>query len=295
MKRTDAWLAETFDDADDAAAAELGRLLLAQRARLVFNGSVTERLNAETASAGEAPIPSALWDVCDAESVTQTHLLYRDAGANVALTNTFDCGPGALRMLDVRSSCEDVCAAAVRSAFLCAPRFVMGLVGAAANVPTAQLEDEAEEMAAVLIARGVHGIFVRGSESSDRTLALVRGVQKSNDAAVVPRPVLLSVAADDTGVRSSAASLLDAVSSPCLVGFGFSGVDPAQARGLGDAVGEVAARGLVPYLGFRMRDYREIELANAAGWAVSHGVEVLCCESGAPIAATAVLAEALGI
>lgn len=293
----DAWQLENYDDADDALAAELGRGLASQELKLVFSGNVDEVLNGWSQD-DETVVPSALWDMCEAESVVQAYALYHDAGANVALTNTWNCGPRFLQKLDVKSTSDRVCASAVHSAFSCSPAYVVGEVGFDSGLKEQEVTTEAYQLAHGLLHKGVHGLFAAGATSGQDALAIARGIKQANETLAVPRPVIFSFPYRDLPHQSKEIeSLVLSLHSelPELVGFGISDVDCARVEDCLSVARLLQDSGLEVYIGFSTEHYREVELARAAAVATSAGVRMLRGEAGLPIAGTTVLAEALDI
>lgn len=296
MSMVDAWKREDFDDADDAIAAEFGRGLAEQRERLVFSGSVRDVL-LSWSQPSDSDIPAALWNLCDAEAVSQAHALFHDAGADVSVTNTWGCGPRALKKLDVTAPCDRVCNAAVRSARSCSPRFVAGLVGFATAAADGALEDEAYDLSLGLLKSGVHALLLGGIITPQQALKMMRGAHRANThAGLAPRPVILAVEA--SSFRANTHEFKTVLHSACeqcdeLVGLGLNGVPCDQFEDYLPLVREMAAFGREVYIGFAAEHYRELSLANAANAAVANGVRLLACESGIPLAGTTLLVSAL--
>lgn len=297
MGSLEAWQREDFDDANDALAADLGCGLREHRAKLVLSGNVSEVI-ASWSQQDASSVPNALWDLCDAESVSQAHQLFRDAGANAALANTEDCGPRMLKRFDVASSVQRVCNAALRSAFSCASPWVVGNVGISAEMRMDEYSAEAQDLSSALIKAGIHCLLVQGGKSAGQATAILDGVAKVNEQQDVPRPIILVM--DAQGVLVHSNQYLKSIEAlrtewPELVGLGFSGVDIRHTAEYLPLIREVAALGFEPYIGFTSRQYTELGLTNAARSAVEAGAGLLRAEYGIPIAGTSILAEALGV
>lgn len=297
MGSLDAWTQASFDDADDQMAAELGLGLLGKTSRLVMSGDPAQILDEPTRDEG---IAAAMWDLSDEEAVEQAHGLFHDAGANVSLTNTWECGPLSLARLHVDTSCEQVCTRAVRAALTCAPLAVAGLVGFGDKVEEADAPREAELSAEALLSQGVHALVLDGLFSERRAMSVAAGVAKANGRMAVPRPVIAML---DSSLAESATEpfveALVAQAGGTLACLGVSGVsidDASSARSLVDCVSKLADEaGLAFGVWFCSGDYREMNLASMAHYAADKGALFMRAGAGIPMAGTALLAESLGL
>lgn len=297
MESIDAWHQQSFDDANESLSAELGIMLKEHRAKLVLSGDISEALK-RWSQPDEDPIPNALWNMCDSESVGQVYQLFHDAGANAALTNTCDCGPNMLRRNDVASSAKRVCSASVRAALSCAPQWVVGLVEISVQMAVKENGEEARLLSEGLLDASVHGLLLQTHASPAGVSAMLEGVHESNGNQTVPRPIILAL--DAPSLNTDMQAYIDALKEqsskiPELVGVGVSGVRCERLEEFLPVVREVTELGLESYVGFCSDHFIEPKLVGAAEMAIANGVNLMRCEAGIPIAGTSVLAEALGV
>lgn len=151
---------------------------------------------------GAADIPAALWNVADPHEVERLHWLYRMAGADIMLTNTFQASEPALRRDGVDAGMERVNRAAVACALHAGARCTLGSVGPCG---IHWLDEKAPEyreascayrdQAYVLLDAGAHGIVLE-TFTALRELELALGAVRSVAHGM---PVLVSFAVDDDG------------------------------------------------------------------------------------------------
>ena len=122
-----AWGDVSMDDPVEQAAAEFGRILCDRSDEpVVLSGDMSKPLADQPFSEGVA---NPLWNACENETVAQLHRLYRDAGANAAVTNTLGCAAPAIAAAGLDVPVRDANDRAVRAAYTSASRYVVGAVG----------------------------------------------------------------------------------------------------------------------------------------------------------------------
>lgn len=186
-------------DANEELARDLAAALSPTSTEpLVMAGPVETLLAEQPFSEG---IPSVSWDVDEPETVSHLQRLFRDAGADVALSNTRCASPAALAAANLPIPCERVAADSVRCAFSSGCRYVMGVVGPGPLEPgedgsqeRSHAELDASRLALALVRARVHGVLVDGGGSLVRARAALAGTLR-----VCARPVMVTVDLDDVG------------------------------------------------------------------------------------------------
>ncbi|MGN0055821.1 MAG: homocysteine S-methyltransferase family protein [Atopobiaceae bacterium] len=295
MRASQTWERTAFDDANDQIAAELGTGLSQGTKRFVLSGDPAQILDQETRQLGIAP---ALWDISDEEGLAQAHQLFADAGADVALTNTWGCGPAGLKRLGVQATVDQVCDRAVRAALSCSPAAVAGQVGVGKAVAGVRAKDEAYQLGTALLHQGAHLLVVGGTQDEDALQSMVEGAARANDGQAVARPIVAALTGRLAAVVSEPfVSVLQQESDDALAGLLVGPLDIAGPEGAMRAVDSVAAvaqkRGLSFGVSLCSADYREMDLVEVAHRVVAGGASFLRGSAGIPIAGTTVLAEAL--
>lgn len=238
-------------DAGAQAARDLG-VILAPSATvpLVFSGPVSAVLAQQPFSEG---IPDVVWNVDEPETVSHAHALFRDAGADVAITNTLQATTPSLEALGVNLTPRTVASTACRCAFSCGPRFVVGAIGPCGLPTGAGVADADEatllrsrsrgaytELARALVEGGVHAVLVCGMRDVSDAENAIAGVLR-----VCVRPVIASVSVDGTGrLPDSGASLEEAFASLSRAGadaVGIDGIDVDAVVPLADRIARAAA------------------------------------------------------
>lgn len=147
-------------------------------------------------------IPAAYWNVAEPQEVTRIHRLYMDAGAQVAITNTFQASAPALERDGIESSVKLVCAEAVACAHAAGARNVIGSVGPC-GVDWFK-EDSAEYRRARSAYREqLHALYAAGCQACMfETFTSIRDLEPAMAAAADVAdgmPVFVSFAVDDAG------------------------------------------------------------------------------------------------
>ncbi len=146
-------------------ALESGRVLLMDGGM----GSELIRAGLEPADCGE------LWNLTHPRTVLAVHRAYRQAGAVVLLTNTFQSNPSALAQLELEDQLEEINAAALVLARQAAgpAGFVLADIGPILNLPAMQEFPDRSILSRVLTSLGDADGFLFETCSSPRALAAV--------------------------------------------------------------------------------------------------------------------------
>lgn len=183
-------------------------------------------------------IPAAYWNVAEPQEVTRIHRLYVDAGAQVAITNTFQASAPALERDGIGSSVALVCAEAVACAHAAGARNVIGSVGPC-GIEWFK-EDSAEFRAARSAYREqLHALYAAGCQACMlETFTSIRDLEPAM-AAVADvadgMPVFVSFAVDDggdllgDGLNIEAATLWTEKHGAVGVGVNCCSIDAATA------------------------------------------------------------------
>ena len=202
------WGTWPTDDADEQAANELGRAICgASGETVVLSGDMSRPLSELPFSEGVA--------------ISEMHRLYRDAGANAAVTNTMWCSAPAIAAAGLDVSVRDANDRAVRAAYSSASRYVIGAIGPcvrAPREPNAASCAAWREQATRLKWGGVHGFLLRGMRRADEAASCVECVRQVSE-----RPVICLLDCDASGLLADGSPLAD----------GLARVAEAGAHGIG--------------------------------------------------------------
>lgn len=147
-------------------------------------------------------VPAASWNVSEPQLVERIHGLYRAAGADVLITNTFQASAPALERDAVRQSVAVINRAAVDCARRVGEGLLVGSIGPCGVDWT--LEDSPEfrrareayrEQARQLLQAGVDGLLLETFTSIRQTTPALAGVRDASDG----MPLWVSFAIDEKG------------------------------------------------------------------------------------------------
>ncbi len=149
-----------------------------------------------------ADIPPAYWNIAEPQAVEYLHRMYVVAGADVAVTNTFQASGPCLRRDRVFASVREANDAAVRAARAAQPAYVLGSVGPC-GIDYLKEDDPAfrearaayREQCHALLASGVDGVLLETFPSIRELVPALRGALDVSDG----MPVLVSFAVDGKG------------------------------------------------------------------------------------------------
>ncbi len=151
---------------------------------------------------GAADIPAALWNVADPHEVERIHWLYRMAGADIMLTNTFQASAPALVHDEVDAGMERVNRAAVACALHAGARCTLASIGpcgiawVSEDAPEyREAADAYRDQAYVLLDAGAHGIVLETFTALRELELALRAVR----SVACDLPVLVSFAIDEAG------------------------------------------------------------------------------------------------
>lgn len=192
-------MAASFNtDYYNRAGAEefLGRL---QSSVLLAQGPMGTMLMSQL---GAGDVPPAFWNLAEPQTVQRIHQLYMAAGADVAITNTFQASAPALERDDILPSMEEVNRAAVDNARAAQMPYVLGSIGACGlewfkeGTPEYRAAKDAyRNQAYALLRAGVDALLLE-------TFTSIRDLQPALDGAADVAdgmPVMVSFAIDDAG------------------------------------------------------------------------------------------------
>lgn len=169
------------------------------RAPFVMQGPLGSLLMSEPGGEG---IPAAAWNVSEPQTVTRLHDLYRAAGADVLITNTFQASGPALKRDRISQSVAAVNRAAVDCARAAHGELVLGSMGPCGLEWTLEGTPEYRaaraayrEQAAALLAAGADGLLLETFTSIRDLDPALAGALDAADG----MPVLVSFAIDDKG------------------------------------------------------------------------------------------------
>jgi S-methylmethionine-dependent homocysteine/selenocysteine methylase len=276
-------------DAATLAAAELSSALAASGSEpLVFGGPIDSMLARQPLADG---IPAPLWDVEEPETARHLHRLFHDVGAEVAVANTAEATAPVLEATGVGLPVDVVVAAALRAAYSCAPRFVVGEVGPCGASGEAAVRAYAQ-LAASLAAHEAHGILVSRMPSLPEALLALGAVR----AAAPSLPAIASVRLDASGsVSATGEPVEQAFSALAAAGATALGADGLDARAMAALAPRILAAahdvGLEALL--RPGSSAPVDFGCAAADFVGAGARLLGCSSEATPSLAALLADAL--
>lgn len=171
---------------------------LAERA-LLMQGPMGSALMSQP---GGQDVPAAYWNLGDPQEVSRLHWLYRAAGADLMLTNTFQANESALARDEIADTVERVNSAAVNCAKRAGAPCVLGSMGSNGIF---WLKEDSEEyrraraayrrQAYALLASGAHGIMLETFTALRDLEAAIAGTSDVADG----MPVLVSFAIGDEG------------------------------------------------------------------------------------------------
>lgn len=166
---------------------------------LLVQGAMGTELALE---AGAADVPAAFWNIAEPQIVAFLHRSYVQAGADVAVSNTFQASAPALERDGIRASVGEVNDAAVRAARSAQPAHVLGSMGAcgldcvAEDTPAFRAARAAyREQAYALLAAGADALLLETFTSLHELAPALRGAFDVADG----MPVFASFAVDAQG------------------------------------------------------------------------------------------------
>ena len=291
------WGTWPTDDADEQAANELGRAICgASGETVIMSGDMSRPLSELPFSEGVA---NALWNACETETISEMHRLYRDAGANAAVTNTMWCSAPAIAAAGLDVSVRDANDRAVRAAYSSASRYVVGAIGPCAQAPRepdAASRSAWREQATRLKWGGVHGFLLRGMRRADEAASCVECVRQVSE-----RPVICLFDCDASGLLADGLPLADGLALAAEAGAHGIGVTAMlpDAAALAPTVVDVACalgRGAAVVASCDpSAPARTLQAAYARMARSLHdlGVTVIGCGRGSTVRHTAAVADAL--
>ena len=291
------WGTWPTDDADEQAANELGRAICgASGETVVLSGDMSRPLSELPFSEG---IANALWNACETETISEMHRLYRDAGANAAVTNTMWCSAPAIAAAGLDVPVRDANDRAVRAAYSSASRYVVGAIGPCAQAPRepdAASRSAWREQATRLKWGGVHGFLLRGMRRADEAASCVECVCQVSE-----RPVICLFDCDVSGLLADGLPLADGLALAAEAGAHGIGVTAMlpDAAALAPTVVDVACalgRGAAVVASCDpSAPVRTLQAAYARMARSLHdlGVTVIGCGRGSTVRHTAAVADAL--
>ena len=276
-------------DAATLAAAELASALAPSSSeRLVFGGPIDAMLARQPLADG---IPAPLWDVEEPETVRHLHRLFRDVGADVAVANTAEASGPALEAAGVGLSVDTVVAAAIRAAYSCGPRFVVGEIGpCGASGETAW--HAYSQLAAALAAHEAHGVLVSRMASLPEALVALEAARQ----AAPSLPAIASVTLDASGnLAQTGEPVEQAFADLAAAGATALGVDGPDAPVMASLAPRIVAAAHDSALEALLRpgSSASVDFECAATEIVGAGGRLLGCSSGATPSLAALLADAL--
>lgn len=150
---------------------------------------------------GAADIPPVYWNLAEPQTVANLHRLYKAAGAQVLITNTFQASAPALERDEIEASVEEVNRAAVDIARSAHPQLLLGSMGSCGIDWTVRdspeyraARDAYRNQARALFAAGVDAVLLE-------TFVSIRELQPALDGcmdAADGMPVFASFVVDET-------------------------------------------------------------------------------------------------
>ena len=202
---------------------------------LVVQGPMGSLLQSQV---GAGDIPPAYWNIADPEEVARFHWLYRAAGADIVITNTFQASEPALARDEVAASVARVNRQAVWCAKRAGAPCVLGSVGPCGltwlvedSSDYRRAKDVYRTQAYELLAAGVHGILLETFTSIRDLQPALAGALEVADG----QPVLVSFSVDDAGnllgdgLNIEAACMYAAAQGAAAVGVNCCSIPAATA------------------------------------------------------------------
>lgn len=223
-------------DANDEQARQLASILSpTSTENLIFPGPLGRLISLLPLSEG---IPEPEWSIDEPETIQHLHSLYRDAGAEVAVTNTGQACAPVLESLGVNVVPSLLVHAACREAFLCAPLFVVGSIGPC-GIPPEEREQALgayEGLCRALAEGEVHGILIEGMATLSDALVALEAVRRVSD-----RSVIVSLPFDSDGWMRNGVLMGDAFRTLADAGADAVGVDGVDVDGVVALAPRIAA------------------------------------------------------
>ncbi|MBQ9058969.1 MAG: homocysteine S-methyltransferase family protein [Atopobiaceae bacterium] len=246
-------------------------------------------------------IADELWSIDEDETVRHAHLMFHDAGADVALTNTRHATRPHLEHVSDALSPARFARSAVQQAFSAGPQYVFGAVGPTGldvALKRAAAQSAYEELFGALLAEGVHGIYLENMQSTvELSCALEAAYRREN------RSLVVGLKLDEQGRLSDGLSVLDALELAAEHGancLNVGAMHAEQALGLVESVSKVAqARGMSLALSLDVDDTVEPagheQLEQVVANLAARGVTLISVAAGHRLTATSRLAEAVAV